>query len=1246
MKQQQTGLAGWRRIVLLFNIPIIIVLSVWLVAAKKVTLFLASPVAPLTIPATVAPSSTQKAQVNAAYGKLPLIFEANQGQTDPSVRFLSRGPGYTLFLTPDAAVFSLYTPALLEPNQTAVKFSTLRMRLVDANLQPEISGLNPLPTQVNSYRVQDPKQWQTGIPAYAKVQLQKVYPGVDLIYYGNQQQLEYDFIVAPGADPARIRLAIAGLDETAQAALTENGDLVLKIGHSEIRWHQPVIYQEIAGQRRAIDGGFKLVERPELGDKSDSRIEIGFRVAAYDPTRPLIIDPVLAYSTFLGGMSSDYATSIAVDISGNAYVTGAAASTNFPSTIFTNGYDRANLPSLIKMDVFISKFDPNGQSLLFSTLVSGALPEDKDDIGYGIAVNQFGTAVYVVGTTASTTFPLLPIPGGYNQSIKGSTDAFIAEFRSSDGALLYSSYLGGGKDEGGTGIAIDPTGNIYVTGYTTSIFPTAFPVIGNVYQPNLSGGADAFVTKFSPGWAMLYSTYFGGSKDDKAAAIAVDSAGSIYITGSTASTNLNTPWAFGKTLGGSGDAFVAKFDPSSTNSSLIYSTYLGGSGLDSGTGIAVDNEYHAYVTGSTASSNFPVTPGVFGAQTGGGGDAFVTKIHPTGDVLIYSSYLGGSSLDSGAGIALAVNSSTGEIYTYVTGATASTNFPVTPGAFSKTRGGAQDAFLALINADFSKRIYATYLGGINNSDSGAGIAIDLPGRIVNDGFDGANYIYGVYVAGSTAASDFPVTLGAYDTTINSSSKDAFITKLGTAPVDLRVELVCPNLGSSGNPMSCSVKSYNDSASSLPTPAPATTFTVTVPSTVSFGTPYPTGCSVVTTTMTCSVGVLFPGVSPITRSFTITPTLSGSITITAQVAAAINDENTVNNTTSQAISIDKLSYGLVVTSTGTGNVTSSPSGINCGSSGIACSANFTDGASVKLTAIPTYFIGWNGACSGTTPTCLLTINTAKSVAATFTATAVIGVFRSGTWYLDTNGNGAWDGCQQDGGLDLCLFGSFGNQGDLPATGDWNGDGKAKVGVFRNGTWYLDYNGNGKWDDCSVDRCYVGSFGRTGDLPIAGDWNGDGKAKVGVFRNGTWYLDYNGNGRWDGCQQDGGQDQCLYNSFGQAGDLPAAGDWNGDGKAKVGVFRNGTWYLDYNGNGRWDGCQQDGGQDQCLYNSFGQAGDLPAAGDWNGDGKAKVGVFRNGTWYLDYNGNGRCDGCSIDRCYVGFGMAGDSPVAVQQ
>ena len=359
---------------------------------------------------------------------------------------------------------------------------------------------------------------------------------------------------------------------------------------------------------------------------------------------------------------------------------------------------------------------------------------------------------------------------------------------------------------------------------------------------------------------------------------------------------------------------------------------------------------------------------------------------------------------------------------------------------------------------------------------------------------------------------------------------------------------------------------------------------------------------------------------------------------ADSAGSVTESNESNNglAASNRIAIANSLAALTVSKggTGSGKVSSNPAGIDCGA---VCSANFATGAEVVLTVLPatgSAFSGWSGACAGT-GSCAISMSAAKTVTATFTltqtqSTAKIGAFRSGQWYLDANGNGAWDGC----GTEFC-FSGFGQTGDLPAAGNWDGGTKSYIGVLRSGTgqWFVDRNGNRKWDGCVADGCYSG-FGAPGDLPVAGDWNGAGFAKIGVFRNGQWFLDANGNGAWNGCETE----LCL--NFGQAGDLPVAGNWDGGSKAGVGVFRAGTWYLDYNGNGKWDGC----GVDRCYFNSFGQAGDLPAAGDWNGDGKAKVGVFRAGTWYLDYNGNGAWDGCSVDRCYVGsFGQAGDWPVA---
>jgi hypothetical protein len=334
------------------------------------------------------------------------------------------------------------------------------------------------------------------------------------------------------------------------------------------------------------------------------------------------------------------------------------------------------------------------------------------------------------------------------------------------------------------------------------------------------------------------------------------------------------------------------------------------------------------------------------------------------------------------------------------------------------------------------------------------------------------------------------------------------------------------------------------------------------------------------------------------------------------------------------------YLLSVTKSGSGSgtVTSSPAGINCGTT---CSASFKSGTSVSLTARPaagSTFAGWTGnGCTGGKVTMSANSNcTATFQSGNIQVKAKIGVFRPdmGQWFLDLTGNGKWENCQRD----RCVE-RFGTAGDMPVAGDWDGSGIVKIGVFRpsTGEWLLDINGNGQWNDCGQDRC-LGRFGTAGDLPVAGDWDGSGSAKIGVFRpsTGEWFLDMNGNGQWDDC----GQDRCLER-FGMAGDLPVAGDWDGSGSAKVGVFRpsTGEWLLDMNGNGQWNDC----GQDRCLER-FGMAGDLPVAGDWDGSGSAKIGVFRpsTGEWFLDTNGNGQFNGCTVDACLDRFGKTGDLPV----
>jgi len=305
--------------------------------------------------------------------------------------------------------------------------------------------------------------------------------------------------------------------------------------------------------------------------------------------------------------------------------------------------------------------------------------------------------------------------------------------------------------------------------------------------------------------------------------------------------------------------------------------------------------------------------------------------------------------------------------------------------------------------------------------------------------------------------------------------------------------------------------------------------------------------------------------------------------------------------------------------------------------------FNAGQSVSISATPSAgysFAGWSGSgvvsFTGTSSNTSVTMNGPITESATWTAsisTSKAAVFRNGLWVIDLNDNFQWDGP----GIDRAI--ALGQSGDIPVTGDWNGDGRKKAGIFRNGLWVLDYNGNGQWDGTTIDRAYF--LGQAGDIPVVGDWNGSGFDKIGIFRNGLWVLDYNGNGQWDGPGAPANPNADVAYTLGQAGDVPVVGDWNGSGWSKFGVFRNGLWVLDYNGNFQWDGTSID------RAASLGQSGDVPVVGDWNGSGKSKIGIFRNGLWVLDYNGNFQWDGPgapgnpNVDVAYT-LGQTGDTPV----
>ena len=747
----------------------------------------------------------------ASYGKLPLGFEANRGQVRGRVKFLSRGRGYTIFLTDDEAVLALrkssVVPAKRDQSSVGTRQkpsvaptfrsagarlksgattsvdkpttdngprttgSVLRMKLVGANVQASVTGAEELPGKSNYFIGNDPKKWRTNVPTYAKVRYQDVYPGVDLEYYGNQGgQLEYDFVVAPGADPNQIKLSFVGADGMRMDAAS--GDLVLKVGKEDVRFRKPVVYQPAMTVAAVYDrrpqsstnrASVAAVSGPDARHSSlvtrhcsfvlASNNEVAFRVAGYDPKRALVIDPVLSYSTYLGGSDQDVGYGIAVDAAGNAYVTGSTASTDFP----TANPLQPNYGGGV-YDVFVAKLNPAGSALVYSTYLGGS----NEDDGYAIAVDSAGNA-YVTGQTYSTNFPTVNPLQANNKAaaVSAGQTAFVAKLNPAGSALVYSTYLGGSVSDVGYGIAVDSAGNAYITGQTLSTdFPTANALQGACAVGGSGMCGDAFVaTLNAAGSALLYSTYLGGSGFDIGRSIAVDASGNVYVTGETTSTDFPTanPLQATNKAAPSYTGFVAKLNP--TGSALVYSTYLGGSTWDNGSGIAVDAAGNAYVAGYTESIDFPtVNPLQATNKAVPNYTGFVAKLNSAGSALVYSTFLGGSVEDCGYGIAV---DSAGNAY--VTGYTQSTDFPTANPVQPSLIGGI-DAFVAQLNPAGSALLYSTYLGGGAGS-YGYGIAVDAAGN--------------AYVTGTTGPGF--LTVNPLQASYGGGGSDAFVAKLSPAP---------------------------------------------------------------------------------------------------------------------------------------------------------------------------------------------------------------------------------------------------------------------------------------------------------------------------------------------------------------------------------------------------------------------------------------------------------------------------------
>jgi hypothetical protein len=699
-------------------------------------------------------------RVGRAGGIFPMSFEANQGQTDKEVKFLARGQGYGLFLTPAEAVLVLHQspkPAGLPPGmpgEAAPKSAVLRMKLLGANPDPAVTGTDRLKGSINYVMGKDPSGWRTHVPTFGKVRYSEVYPGVDLVYYGNQRQLEYDFVVAAGADPSVIRIDFKGLNPP---RIDDQGDLRLTGGADEVVVRKPVAYQETGdGQRSPVEARFVI------GDAS----AVGIALGSYDRTRPLVIDPILTYSSYLGGDGNDDPRSMGLDAAGNIIVVGMTTSTNFPMIGAVSGGQGDR-------DGFIAKLTPTGDVVLFSTYYGG----NADDQAIDIAVDGAG-GLYVTGSTNSQNFPTTS--GAYDTSCSPcgngfAGDAYVLKLTPT-GAVVYSTLLGFGDYESGYSIAVDEIGQTYVGGGNAGGDCWCFPTV-NGLQSFKSSYYDTFFSKLSAdGSALLYSTLLGGNNDEYGIEDVVSiGAGKVYVTGLTRSTNFPiTPGAFDASCGttssqhfGTFDAFVARFNTAAVGgASLEYLTCLGGpASSDAGTSLALDGSGSVYV-GGNAGPDWPTTAGVVQPAAGGNGDGFIALLNPAASgaaQLVHSTLLGGSGGEHLRRIAFS-NASL-----YVAGATGSADFPV-QGAFQAANAGADDVFVAKLNATLSTTLFASYLGGPGN-DGAAGLGVNTAGEIV--------------VTGSASAG-FPL-VSPYQAAHGGGTTDAFIARIDTGggggPVD-------------------------------------------------------------------------------------------------------------------------------------------------------------------------------------------------------------------------------------------------------------------------------------------------------------------------------------------------------------------------------------------------------------------------------------------------------------------------------
>jgi hypothetical protein len=921
------------------------------------------------------------------YGKLPLAFEANQGQTASDVRFLSRGDGYTLFLTEQEAVLTLRQPVpgsdahldraklgkMRGNKRAAERLSVLRMRLDGANPNVAIAGVDRMPTKVNYFIGNDPKKWHTDVPAYSRVKYQGVYPGVDLLFYGNQRRLEYDFVVAPGADVSQIALDVQGANKL---RIDRHGNLLMKMHGGEVELQKPVVYQDVNGERREIAANYAIANNHE----------VRFAVPDYDHTRSLTIDPVLNYVTYLGGTGTDAAFGIALDAAMNAYIAGITSSTDFPQ----QNPEPPTPPTDIAADgtAFVSELDPTGAHLLYSTYLGGSGSASGGDGAQAITVDAASPLnVYLTGFTFSADFPVTtnaligaPGPGGTGTGGSGFVTKLTPSLTGT-AQLAYSTYLGGDTEDQGNGIAVDGTGDAFITGLTLS---TNFPHTTNaLHSALLNPNGSVFLTEINTVTGTdVFSTYFGGTNGpgssflfgDEAFGITIDTSSNAYIVGTTTSTDFPT---MGTTVSScltdtNGIAFVSVIN--TTTPGLTYSTCLGGASTETqGFGIALAGGV-VYATGQTTSPDFPVTTGSIPPPPTGvtNGVVFVSLLNTTtATPNKYSTFLGGTNGDVGNGIAV---DSTGNVY--VTGETNSADFPITQGALLESRNnGFGTGFISKINPGGNGQadlLYSSYFGG-----NGVGGTFDSANGIAVAGTN-------AYITGQAASSDLPVTTGAFQQTLKSTTTNAFVADLPLL-ASITVSPTSINFGTQliGTPTAAQfVTLTNNTASPItltlpPTFSPTTT-TVFAPSGGTCTSPLAGGAS-------CTVGVTF------------TPAAATAYSAALQIPDGADTTN------------HPISVALTGTGSSTGSVLGiSPTSLTFGgqlltttSAAQTVTLTNTGNATLNFTAVPSTSSGF-----GNTTTCGTTLAASASctVSVTFAPTTGAGPV-TGTLTLTDDANGS-------------------------------------------------------------------------------------------------------------------------------------------------------------------------------------------------------------------------------------------------